>query len=94
MQYDKSFKEEALKPSNEIGVKATVVQLVTPCYTLSGWRNNRKKFEFDCGSGYKRISADSIEQQTRELKKENAELKHANEILQEALGFFSQRRKK
>ena len=67
MQYDKSFKEEALKLSDEIGVKAAAAQLGIPYYTLSGWRNNRKKY---------------------------GELKHANEILQEALGFFVQRRKK
>lgn len=43
MQYDKSFKEEALKLSDEIGVKAVATQLGIPYYTLSGWRNNRKK---------------------------------------------------
>lgn len=47
-----------------------------------------------CGSGHKRMSADPVEQRIRELEKENAELKHTNEILQEALGFFAQRRKK
>jgi transposase-like protein len=40
------------------------------------------------------MSADPTEQRIRELEKENAELKYANEILQEALGFFTQRRKK
>jgi hypothetical protein len=50
--------------------------------------------DYSCGSGHKRISADPTEQRIRELEKENAELKHANEILQEALGFFAQRRKK
>ena len=75
MQYDKSFKDEAVKLSDEIGVKAAASQLRIPYYTLSGWR-------------------DPAEQRIRELEKENAELKHANEILQEALGFFAQRRKK
>ena len=40
------------------------------------------------------MSADPTEQRIRALEKENAELKHANEILQEALGFFAQGRKK
>lgn len=40
------------------------------------------------------MSADPTEQHIRELEKENAELKHANEILQESLGFFAQHRKK
>lgn len=42
MQYDKSFKDEAVKLSDEIGVKAAASQLGIPYYTLSGWRNNRK----------------------------------------------------
>lgn len=40
MQYDKSFKEEAVKLSDEIGVKVAVTQLGIPYYTLSGWDNN------------------------------------------------------
>lgn len=96
MQYDKLFKEEAKKLSDEIGLKVAASQLGIPYYTLSGWRNNRKKYGPDmyCGSGHKRMSADPVEQRIRELEKENTELKHANEILQEALGFFAQRRKK
>lgn len=44
MQYEKSFKEEAVKLSDEIGVKAAAAQLGVPYYTLSGWRNDRKKY--------------------------------------------------
>lgn len=40
------------------------------------------------------MSAVPIEQRICELEKENAGLKHANEILQEALGLFSQHQKK
>lgn len=40
------------------------------------------------------MSADPAEQRIREPEKENVELKHANEILQEAFGFFAQRRMK
>ena len=96
MQYDNQFKEEALKLSDEIGVKAAAEQLGIPYYTLSGWRNNRKKYGFNAcvGSGHKRMSSDPQEQRIRELEKENAELRHSNEILQEALGFFAVRRKK
>ena len=96
MQYEKSFKEEAMKLSDEICVKSAAAQLGIPYYTLSGWRNNRKKYGSDTyvGSGHKRMSADSKEQRILALEKENAELKHSNEILQEALGFFAVRRKK
>ena len=34
MQYDKTFKEEAIKLSDEIGAKAVAVQLGIPYYTL------------------------------------------------------------
>ena len=40
--YNKQFKEEALKLSDEIGVKKAAAQLGLPYYTLSGWRNKRK----------------------------------------------------
>lgn len=40
------------------------------------------------------MSADEKEQRIRELEKQNAELQRANEILQEALGFFAKNRKK
>ena len=96
MQYDKNFKEEAVKLSDETGIKAAVAQLGIPYYTLSGWRNTRKKYSSDTyvGSEHKRMSTDANEQRILEHEKENAELKHANEILQEALGFFAVRRKK
>lgn len=96
MQYEKSFKEEAGKLSDEIGLKAAATQLGIPYYTLSTWRNNRKKYNSDTyvGSGHKRMSADSKEQRLLELEKENAELRHSNEILQETLSFFPVSRKK
>ena len=37
MKYSKDFKEEALKLSNEIGVKKAAGQLGLPYYTLSDW---------------------------------------------------------
>ena len=36
MQYDKSFKDEAVKLSDELGLKAAAAQLEIPSYTLSG----------------------------------------------------------
>ncbi|HHV83329.1 MAG TPA: hypothetical protein GXX43_06675 [Tepidanaerobacter syntrophicus] len=42
IQYEKSFKEEAVKLSDDIGVKAAATRLGIPDYTLSAWRNNRK----------------------------------------------------
>ena len=96
MQYDRTFKEEAVKLSDEIGVKAAAAQLGIPYYTLAGWRNSCKKYGSNAmvGSGHKRMSANEKDQKIHELEKENAELRKANDVLQEALGFFATRRKK
>ena len=96
MTYDKSFKEEAVRLSDEIGVKKASEQLGVPYYTLTGWRRNERRYSTQAyvGSGHKRVSADPKEQRIHELEKENRELQRANEILQEALGFFAKNRKK
>ena len=96
MTYDKSFKEEAVRLSDEIGVKKASEQLGVPYYTLTGWRRNERRYSTQAyvGSGHKRKSNDPKEQRIYELEKENRELQRANEILQEALGFFAKNRKR
>ena len=41
-KYSKEFKEEALKLSDEIGVKKAALQLGLQYYTLADWRKARK----------------------------------------------------
>ena len=41
-KYSKEFKEEALKLSDEIGVKKAAEQLGLQYYTLADWRKLRK----------------------------------------------------
>ena len=82
MKYSKDFKEEALKLSDEVGVKKSAAQLGLPYYTLSDWRNKRKE-----EMKRPRLPKTEAEKRIRELEKENAELKTANEILKDALGF-------
>ena len=41
MKYSKEFKEEALKLSDEIGLKKAAQQLGIRYYTLSDWRTKR-----------------------------------------------------
>ena len=96
MTYDKSFKEEAVRLSDEIGVKKASEQLGVPYYTLTGWRRNERRYSTQAyvGSGHKRTSNDPKEQRIYELEKENRELQRANEILQEAVGFFAKNRRK
>lgn len=76
MKYSKDFKEEALKLSDEVGVKKAAAQLGLPYCTLSDWRNKRK-----AEMKRPRLPETEAEKLIRELEKENAELKTANEIL-------------
>ena len=94
--YDKSFKEEAIKLAEEIGTKKATEQLGISYNTLSYWRQKKKKYgqEGNVGSGNKRKPISEQEQLIQNLQKENSELKRANDILQEALGFFAASRKK
>ncbi|MEA4832963.1 hypothetical protein SDC9_124493 [bioreactor metagenome] len=76
MIYSKEFKEEALKLSDEIGVKKTAEQLGLRYYTIADWRKNRKAQKLS-------PALTDTEQKNRfkELERENAELKRANDIL-------------
>ena len=85
--YSKEFKEEALKLSDEIGVKKAAQQLGIAYYTLADWRSIRRNTP-----PAKMLSVE--EQRIRELEREVAELQKANEILKDALGFFAKDRKK
>lgn len=91
MKYSKEFKEEALKLSDEIGLKKAALQLGIQYYTLSEWRKNRK-----AAAEVARPALTDAELRIRnnELERENAELKRANDILKDALGFFAKDRRK
>ena len=91
-KYSRKFKEEALKLSDEIGVKKAASQLGLPYYTLADWRNRTR--DRITGQPKKEMSLTEQEIRIRELERENAELKEANEILKDALGFFAKDRKK
>lgn len=89
-KYSKEFKEEAIKLSDEIGSKRAAAQLGIPYFTLADWRNHSKhkpKEPEPLGEGELRL-------RNRQLEQENAELRMANEILKDALGFFAKDRKK
>lgn len=69
-KYSKEFKEEALKLSDEIGVKKAAAQLGLQYFALADWRKDRKFKE-----KYTVVLTD-IEARTKiaELEKENAEI--------------------
>ncbi|MCL5780154.1 MAG: transposase [Firmicutes bacterium] len=93
-EYDKDFKEEAIKLSCEIGPTAAAEKLGIPVTTLYTWRNNAKRYgEITfVGSGHKRVDPKTAE--IRAMEKKIKELEAANDILKRALGFFAGSQKK
>ena len=89
MKYSKEFKEEALKLSDEIGVKKASQQLGVQYYTLADWRKDRK-----AALSRPKLSDVEADNRIRELERENADLKKANDILEDALGFFAKDRRR
>ena len=87
--YSKEFKEEALKLSDEIGVKKAAQQLGIAYYTLVDWRSIRRN-----SPPAKPLSAEEQTIRIRELEREVSEMRTANDILKDALGFFAKDRKK
>jgi len=90
-KYSKDFKAEALKLSDEIGVKKAAAQLGIQYYTIADWRKNRKSTEAALKPA---LTDEEIRIRNRELEREIAELQRANDILKDALGFFAKDRKK
>lgn len=90
-KYSEEFKREAIRLSDEIGNKKAAAQLGIPYYTLADWRNHSKHKPKITGT---ELNETELRVRNRELEKENAELRQANEILKDALGFFAKDRKK
>lgn len=91
MKYSKEFKEEAIKLSDEIGLKKAAQQLGIQYYTLSDWRSKRNAA---IKAQKNQMSDEEANKRILELERENAELRKANDILKDALGFFAKDRKK
>ena len=91
VKYNKEFKEQALLLSDEIGVKKAAEQLGISYYTIADRRKARSRKAKEA-----RISSDKTPLNEREvaMQREIQELKKANEILKDALGFFVVDRKK
>jgi transposase len=92
--YDKSFKEEAVKLAKETNISRAAASLGLHDNTLRNWVMNTKERADNpfIDSGRKYFSTQEAEKAA--LMKENRELKRANEILKETLGFFAASQKK
>jgi len=86
-RYDKEFREQALKLSDEVGVKKAAEQLGIVYGTLADWRKQRAR-------ATKKEGTNNPDDEIARLKRANAELKKANSILKDALGFFVEDRKR
>ena len=86
-RYSKEFREEAISLSDEIGPKKAAQQLGITYATLIDWRKKRK-------TKTEKEKSTAEPKTVEELQKEIAELKKANDILKDALGFFALDRKK
>lgn len=89
-RYSKEFREQALRLSDEIGLKKSAEQLGILYGTLADWRKTRPRV----GQVASAKDTDPLSEREKQLVKENKELKEANEILKDALGFFAKDRKK
>ena len=80
--------------SDEVGIKQASAQLDVACYTLLEWCQKCKAYgdRAFVGSGIRRDAP--LNENERKLMKGNAELRKANEILKDELGFFAKDRKK
>ena len=86
-RYSREFREEAISLSDEIGPKKAAQQLGINYATLIDWRKQRK-------TKTEKEKSTAEPKTVEELQKEIAELKKANDILKDALGFFALDRKK
>lgn len=95
-KYETAFKEESVRLAQEIGTRRAAEQLGLSYHTLSGWRSSKQKHGSGAfvGSGHAHRSTSEISPREQELQRENDELRRANEILKDALGFFAKDRRK
>jgi len=100
--YDTSYKQDAVKLSEKIGVSAAARELGIPENTLYGWVYKNKKGELPVpGQAVKTQTAIGLADEVSKLKAENRELKRRlaeeeeiNEILNKAARFFALSQKK
>jgi len=88
-RYDKEIREQALKLSDEAGIKKASEQLGVVYGTLADWRKQRSR-----NSNNKRDVSNNPDDEIARLKKEVTALHKANSILKDALGFFVEDRKR
>ncbi len=85
-KYSKEFKEDALRLAEREGVKKASEKLGLRENQIYDWRRYKRENEGMKPKGMK--SGETMEEYTRRLERENAELAEANSILKKAMGFM------
>jgi transposase len=84
--YSKEFKEDALGLAEREGVSRASEQLGLRANQLYDWRRQQREKQGIQPKGMK--GGETMEEYTRRLERENAELAEANTILKKAMGFL------
>jgi transposase len=90
-RYTKEFREQALRLSDDIGVKKASEQLNVNYETMKDWRKLRSR---NTKKPARELSEEEYKRENERLRQELAEVNRANEILKDTLGFFAKDRKK
>jgi transposase len=91
--YDATFKNEAVKLAEEIGLTKAAKELNIPQTTLNTWLRKAKDGTLPSESKSPKQSL-NLAIEVKRLQQENRELRRTNEILSKAAAFFAQSRKK
>ena len=95
-QYDKAYKEQAVKLASEKGCKGASEELGIPYDTLYGWIKAARKGDLHLEGRDTSLEEEiqRLRQANKELAKEIKRLAEENEFLAEATAFFAASRQK
>ena len=99
-QYDKEYKLQALKLTQEIGSARTAKELDIPVNTLYGWMRAQREGRLECGArtpGNAMSLSEEVTMLRKQVKAQEKEIRRLNELnefLEEAGAFFAASRQK
>ena len=92
--YTEDDRKEALKLAEEIGVTNASQRLGISVKTLYGWRHKATQYREPVNKSGEPMTAEELKTENNRLSNENSKLKQEVDVLQEALSFFVERRKR